>query len=95
MKVSLLIKIVKSTDKYDWGKLNRVLKYLKGTKHMKVTLVVDSLSVVNWWIYALYNTSDDCSCHTGWMTRLFNKAILSSSLKYKLNAKISTEGQIL
>ena len=43
---------VKRLDKYNWGNLKIVLKYPKGTKHMKLILRVDSLSVVNWWIYA-------------------------------------------
>ncbi len=37
---------VKKPDVDDWGKLRRVLKYLKGTKHMKLILTVDDLSMV-------------------------------------------------
>ena len=39
---------VKNPDVDDWGKLRRVLKYLKGTKHMKLTLTVNDLSMIRW-----------------------------------------------
>ena len=32
----------------DWGKLKRVLKYLKGTKHMKLNLSIDTLPKIRW-----------------------------------------------
>ena len=52
MEVSLLMKSVKSPDEDDWGKLKIFSKYLKVTNHMELTLIVDSFSVVNWWIDA-------------------------------------------
>ena len=39
---------------YDWGKLKRVLKYLKGIKHMKLNLTVDLMSVIHWWVDTRY-----------------------------------------
>ena len=44
--VAFLTTRVKKPDEDDWGKLRRVLKYLKGTKHMKLTLSVDSLFMI-------------------------------------------------
>ncbi len=37
---------VKSPDKDDWGKLKRVLKYLNGTKYLKLNLSVDNIGVL-------------------------------------------------
>ena len=45
-ELSYLTIIVKRTDEYDWGKLKRVMKYLKGTKCMKLILIVESLEVI-------------------------------------------------
>ena len=59
MAVSFLTTISKIPDEDNWGNLKIVLKYLKGNKHMKLTLRVDSLSVVSLWIDASYNTHDD------------------------------------
>ena len=42
---------VKNPDNDYWGELNQVLKYLKGTKHMKMNLTVDSTLMINWFVY--------------------------------------------
>ena len=44
--VSFLATRVKKPDKDDWGKLKRVLKYLKKTRELKLALSVDDISVV-------------------------------------------------
>ena len=50
---SFLTKRVKQPDEDDWGKLKRVLKYLKGTLHiMKLTLSVVNLSTIRWYVDA-------------------------------------------
>ena len=51
-EVSFITSRVKKPDEDNWGKLKRVLKYLKVTKYMKIILRVESLEVVRWWIYA-------------------------------------------
>ena len=49
-----LIKRMKSPNKDDWRKLKRLLKYLKGTRHMKLILRVNRITVIKWWIDASY-----------------------------------------
>ncbi len=44
--VAFLTTRVNSPDKDDWGKLKRVLKYLNGTKYLKLNLRVDNLGVL-------------------------------------------------
>ena len=46
--LSFLTKRVREPDEHDWGKLKRVLKYLKGTMYMKLTLSVDSMTTIIW-----------------------------------------------
>ena len=46
--VSFLTKRVQKPDEDDWNKLKRVLRYLKETKHMKLSLRVDSLDTICW-----------------------------------------------
>jgi hypothetical protein len=41
--VSFLATRVKEPDKDDWGKLKRILKYLNGTKHLKLKLQANQL----------------------------------------------------
>merc|ERR1712194_658146 len=65
LPVSFMTRRVKKPDRDDWGKLLRVLEYLNGTKHMKLTLEVDNLSTLNWFIDASHQVHDDCKGHTG------------------------------
>ena len=82
-------------DEDDWGKLKQVLKYLKGTLYMKLTLEADNLSILKWWIDASHNVHMDCRGHTGTVFSLGKGAALSSSNKQKLNTKSSTESELV
>jgi len=93
--VSFLTTRVQKPDEDDWGKLKRVLKYLKGTLYMKLTLEVENLSILKWWIDASHNVHMDCRGHTGTMFSLGKGAALSSSSKQKLNTKSSTESELV
>ena len=95
MVVSFLTTKVKIPYEDDWGKLKMVLKYPKGTKHMKLTLILDSLSIVYWWIDELYNTHENCRGHIGCMMILGKGEVLSSSLKQTLSVKSFIEGKLL
>eukprot|EP00804_Cyclotella_cryptica_P009344 CCRYP_009005-RD/>CCRYP_009005-RD protein AED:0.36 eAED:0.36 QI:20/0.12/0.11/1/0/0/9/0/1019 len=46
--VSFLTTRVKRPDEDDWGKLKRVLRYLKGTMHMKLKLSVENIGMIRW-----------------------------------------------
>ena len=49
--VSFLTTRVQAPDKDDWGKLKRVLKYLNGTRYLKLTLNADQLKfAVHWYV---------------------------------------------
>ncbi len=58
---------VKEPDDDYWGKLKRVLIYLKGMKYMKLTITVNDLSVVRWWVDAPDRTHHDFEGHYGIM----------------------------
>jgi hypothetical protein len=49
-----------SLDEDDWGKLKRVLKYLNGTRRLKLTLSAKSLSILQWYVDASHQTHDNC-----------------------------------
>ena len=65
------------TDRDDWGKLIRVLEYLNGTKHMKLTLEVDKLSTLNWCIDASHQRHNEYKGHTGGALTLGKGAVKS------------------
>ncbi len=56
---------VKKPDVNDWGKLRRVLKYLKGKEYKKQTFTIDDLSMIRWWVDASDRIHHDCKAHTG------------------------------
>ncbi len=96
--VAFLTTRVKKPDEDDWGKLKRVLKYLKGTKYMKLTLSVSDLNNIRWWVDASYNTHEDCKGHTGGMMVLGKSgkgALLRMCKKQKLNMRSSCEGELV
>jgi hypothetical protein len=93
--VAFLTTRVKKPDEDDWGKLKRVLKYLKGTKHLRLRLSIDSLGVIRWWVDASYNVHEDCKGQTGAMMSLGNGAQISFSRKQKLNVRSSCEGELV
>eukprot|EP00956_Cyclotella_meneghiniana_P026461 scaffold57247_cov37-Cyclotella_meneghiniana.AAC.7 len=93
--VAFLTTRVKRPDEDDWGKLKRVLKYLKGTLHMKLVLSVDELGIIRWWVDASYNVHEDCKGQTGALMSLGRGAPISFSRKQKLNVRSSCEGELV
>ena len=54
--VSFLTTRVKKPDEYDWEKLKRALKYLNGTRRLKLTLMIYSMGVIKWFVDGSHNT---------------------------------------
>ncbi len=48
--ISFLTTRIRAPDEDNWGKLKRVLKYLSGTKYLKLTLSIDNLSILTWYV---------------------------------------------
>lgn len=86
---------IKKPDADDWGKLKRVLKHLKGTKHMKCILSIEDIYVIRWWVDMSYNMHDDCHCQMGAMMSLGKGEVMSFSMKQKLNVQSSAEGELV
>jgi hypothetical protein len=89
---------VKKPDEDNWGKLKRVLKYLKGTLFIKLTLSASNLVNIRWWVDVSYNVHDDCKEHTGGMVVVGKEgkgAPLSTCRKQKLNVRSSCEGELV
>ena len=68
-----------------------MLKYIKEKRGIKLTLSVDNMSVIKWWIYASYVMHEDCQVHT-WSRISLGKRVMSSfSTKQTMKLKSSTE----
>ena len=76
----------------DWGKLKRVLKYLKGGGGGVFGITVESMLVIHWWVDKSYNACPDCKGHTRAMMALGRGLVKTLLRKQKLNVRCSTEG---
>ena len=63
--VTFLTKRVKAPDKDNLNKLVRTVQYLKATIHMKLTLKIDAMNILCWFIDSSHQVHDDCKGHTG------------------------------
>ena len=79
----------------DWNKLKRVLKYLRGTMDMTLTIGADDMGKSKWWVDVSYGVHEDCKSHTGGAISWGRGVLLTKCQKQKLNVKSSTEGEIV
>jgi hypothetical protein len=64
--------------------------------HYPLTLEANSMTVIKWWIDALYAVHPDMRSHTGGGTMMMGKgSAYSSSIRQKLNTRSSTEAELV
>ena len=90
----LTTRVDEATEK-DWTKLSRLMKYLHGTLEMILTLKIEDLTVVKWWVDVSYAMNSDYKSQTGSMMTLGAGSFYSKSSKQKINTKSSTEGELV
>jgi len=94
--VSFLTTRAQAPDEDDWGKLKRVLKYLNGTRYLKLTLCAEQLKfAVHWYIDGSHQNHEDCRGQTGSLVTFGQGAVSSSSAIMKCNTKSSTETELI
>ena len=80
---SLLTTRVNKPDEDNWGKLKRALKYLNGTRRLKLTLTIESMGVIKWFVDGSNNTHWECKGHGSAMMVMGCGAISSYSRRIK------------
>ena len=93
--VAFLTTRVKEPDEDNWGTLKRVLKYLNGTKYLKLTLSVKNLGMLKWYINGSHNVKADCRGQGGAVFTLGKGVTTSYSRKVKLNTRSLTETELV
>lgn len=93
--VAFLTTRVKCPDVHDSKKLGRVIKYLRGTTDLCLTLESENLNVIKWWADGAFAVYGDSKSHTGAVMSLGKGAAYSTSKKQKLNTKSSTEAELV
>ena len=86
---------VKKPDEDYRGKLKRALKHLNGTRRLKLTLTIESMGVIKWFIDGSHNTHWDCKGHGGAMILMGCGDIASYSRRIKVNTRSSTKSKLV
>ena len=93
--ISFLCTRVKEPDVDDYKKLGRVIRYLRGTNDMILTLEHDNSHIIKWWVDASFACHNDMRSHTGGVMTLGKGAAYATSTRQKLNSRSSTEGELV
>jgi hypothetical protein len=93
--VSFLTTRVQNPTEEDEDKLMRVLKYLNGTRELKLNIRADEGLPITAYIDASDSSHPDGRGHTGIAICVGEGAIYCSSTKQKVNGKSSTEAEII
>jgi hypothetical protein len=79
----------------DWFKLERVLKYLNGTKEIGMILSANDIIQIFAYVDAAFGCHADYKGHTGGFISLGNGLVHVKSSKQKLVTKSSTESELV
>ena len=71
------------------------MKYINGTLDDVLTLKVDNLHTIKWYVDASFAVHPDFKSHTGAVMTMGEGAIQSGSKKQKLNTKSSCEAELV
>ena len=93
--IAFLTTRVKAPDEDDWGKLKRLLKYIRGTLYLTLNLEASNLSCIRWFVDASFAVHNDMKSHTGGAMTLGKGVVIDISRKQKLNTKSSTEAELV
>jgi hypothetical protein len=93
--VAFLTTQVKTSNEDNWGKMKRVLKYLNGTKCLKLNLSVNDLGLLKWYVDGSRNVHWGCKGHGGAMFTMSKGATSSYSRKVKLNTRSLTKTELV
>jgi hypothetical protein len=93
--IACLTMRVRNPNEDDWGKLRRLMRYIKGTINLPLILRADNIHVIKWWVDASLATHDNCRGHTGGTMSLGKGLITGVSKKQKINTRSSTEAELV
>jgi hypothetical protein len=93
--VAYLCTQVKSPNQSDYRTLTRVIKYLQLTIFIPLVLGWDGTGQLKWSVDASFAIHKDMRSHTGAVITLGQGALMSMSLKQKINTKSSTEAELV
>jgi hypothetical protein len=79
----------------DWKKLAPVVRYIRRTKFMRLTLEATHLNQVHWLIDGAFAVHDDMKSHTGSFMTLGRGMMGGTSTTQKINTTSSTQAEVV
>jgi hypothetical protein len=93
--ILFLMTRVQESSQEDWKKLGHLIKYLRGTQDLVLTLGARGDSVLRWWIDGSHGVHPNMRGHTGGGLSMGLGYPISQSGKQKLNTRSSTESELV
>jgi hypothetical protein len=93
--IAFLTTRVQALTEEDWSKLQRVLKYLNGSKTLGIILRPDIDMTLNGYFDASYSGHADAKSHSGSVITLGKGPVHAKSSKQKIVSKSSTEAKLI
>ena len=93
--IAFLTTRVRAPNKDDWTKLVHLMKYLRGTRKLPLTLSADNTGVLKWWVDASFAVHPNMRGHSGGGFSMGRGFPIVSSTKQKLNTRSSTETEVV
>ncbi len=93
--IAFLTTRVNAPTEQDWKKLVRMLQFLKKTSKDVLTLTAAQLLIVQWFWDAAFAVHPDYKSHTGGALTFGQGVMTGHSNKQKINAKSSTEAEVV
>ena len=78
---------VKALDEDNYKKLKQVIKYLRATKDLVLTLEENDSGKIMWWVDSAFAVHNNMRSHTGRLMSPRKGAVCSASKKQKINTK--------
>ena len=91
--VAFLTTCASQPDEDDWKKLRRMIDHLKGTPNQILTASADGAWVPKWHVDVSHAVHKDMRSHTGGCMTPGKGSAHAASLKQKIIARSSTEGE--
>jgi hypothetical protein len=76
---------VQSPNKDDWNKLTHLMKYLRGTRTLHLTISANGTGILKWWVDATVTVHPNMQGHSGGGLSLRRGFPIVSLTKQKLN----------
>jgi len=93
--IAVMCTRVQEPKENDIIKLKRLLKYLNATKEKCLTLSVENLNVIKWYVDASFAVHPNFKSHTRAVITMGEGSIINVSRKQKLNTKSSTDAELV